>query len=144
MAADASGQPPIPDGFEQVARAPFVNHVGPILQAIDDPPGEVRLGIWVAPVHTNTLGLMHGGMISTVIDSAMARALISKLHRRSVTLKMSVEFLEAVKLGDWVVATGRLDSHDGKVGFTSCEVRVGDALKVRASGVFRLLKPISA
>jgi uncharacterized protein (TIGR00369 family) len=139
---DASPDEMLARDFEVMARAPFVNHVGPILQAKTDADSELRLGLKVATVHTNTLGLMHGGMIATMIDSAMARALVAKLKRRSVTLKMSLEYLDAVQLGDVIVATGRLVSSDQDLAFTECAVRVGDVLKVRATGVFRLLKPV--
>ena len=128
--------------FEPMLRAPFINHVGPILQAKTDAEGEMRLALKVAQVHTNTLGLMHGGMIATLIDSAMARALISKLKRRSVTLKMSLEYLDAVQLGDVIVATGRLLSSEHDLAFTDCTVRVRETVKARATGVFRLLKAV--
>ena len=63
-----------PPGFVHVLRAPFINHVGPLLQAVENAPGEMCLGLRVSLVHTNTMGLMHGGMIATLCDSAMARA----------------------------------------------------------------------
>jgi uncharacterized protein (TIGR00369 family) len=136
MAADP------PEGFEVVARAPFVNHVGPILQAISNPPGVMQLGVQVEDVHCNTMGFMHGGMIATVVDSAMARALVFALNRRAVTLKMTLEYLDPVQRGDWLVAEGRLLSHDGEVGHTECLVRVGDSLRARGTGVFRLLRKV--
>jgi hypothetical protein len=34
-------QPEAPAGFVYVARAPFVNHVGPLFQAEHDAPGEM-------------------------------------------------------------------------------------------------------
>lgn len=136
MAADP------PPGFEFVTRAPFVNHVGPVLQAIDNPPGVMTLGVQVEQVHCNTMGFMHGGMIATVVDSAMARALVYTLNRRSVTLKMTMEYLDPIQRGDWMLAEGRLLSHDGEVGHTECLVKVGDRLVARGSGVFRLLRKV--
>jgi uncharacterized protein (TIGR00369 family) len=135
MAADP------PEGFEYVSRAPFVNHVGPVYQGLGDPPGTIRLGLRVAQLHTNSFGLLHGGLISTMVDSAMARALHSMLGRRAVTLKMTMEFFEAIHLGDWAVAEGRLTSSDADIALTDCRVRVGDQTRARATGVFRLLKP---
>jgi uncharacterized protein (TIGR00369 family) len=129
-----------PPGFEYVARAPFVNHVGPIYQGTETAPGTMRLGLRVAEVHCNTLGFMHGGMIATIADSAMARALISKLQRRSVTLKMSLEYMDTVNRNDWLVAESRLVSHDETAAYTECDLKVGHAVKARATGVFRLLR----
>lgn len=130
-----------PPGFKDVPRAAFMSHVGPVLEGVDDPSGIIRLGVRVAEKHCNTLGYMHGGMIATLVDSAMARAQISKVRRKSVTLKMTLEYIDAVKVGEWLVAEGKLSSHDDDIAYTTCEVRAGDSLKAQGTGVFRLLKP---
>jgi acyl-coenzyme A thioesterase PaaI-like protein len=132
--------PPPPDGFIQVLRAPFINHVGPLLQAVENPLGSMTLGIWVGEVHCNTLGFMHGGMIATLCDSAMARSIQPKLQRRTVTLKMQLEYFDAIMKGDWLEAHARLVSEDGEVAHTECEVRVGGAMRARGTAVFRLLR----
>ena len=134
--------PEIPPGFIHVLRAPFINHVGPLLQAAENPTGEMRLGLRVALIHTNTMGLMHGGMIATLCDSAMARALVSKLPRRTVTLRMSLEYFDAIHKSDWLEAHARLVSHDDDVAHTECRVTVGARLCARSTGVFRLLRKV--
>lgn len=130
-----------PPGFIYQPRAPYVNHVGPLFQAEQDRPGEVTLGLTVELVHTNTMGFMHGGMIATICDSAMARAAVSKLQRRTVTLRMAMEYFDPVKKGDWLVARGRLVGHDADVAQTECLIMVGDDVRARGTGVFRLLRP---
>jgi uncharacterized protein (TIGR00369 family) len=132
--------PAIPPGFEYVPRAPFINHVGPILQAIDNPPGHMRLGLNVADVHTNTMGLMHGGMAATLADSAMARSTHAQLRRRTVTLKMTMEYLDPVRLGEFLVIDARVAASDADFAHTACEMSVDGKLRVKASAVFRLLK----
>lgn len=134
--------PSAPPGFVYVARAPFVNHVGPLYQAEHDAPGSMTLGIRVDTVHTNTMGFMHGGMIATVCDSAMARAAVFLLQRRTVTLRMALEYFDPVKKGDWLTAHGRLVDQDGEVAHTECLVKVGDTLCARGTGVFRLLRKV--
>ena len=131
-----------PPGFVYVARAPFVNHVGPLFQAEQDAPGEMTLGLKVDAVHTNTMGFMHGGMIATVCDSAMARAAVYLLNRRTVTLRMALEYFDPIKRGDWVTAHGRLIDHDGEVAHTECLVKVGGDVRARGTGVFRLLRKV--
>jgi acyl-CoA thioesterase len=139
MADPAEGAPP---GFVHVLRAPFVNHVGPLLQAIENEPGTMRLGLKVDAVHTNSFGIMHGGMIATVCDSAMARAMFTKLQRRTVTLRMALEYFEPIQKGDWMEAHARLATEDGEVAHTECRVMVGDRLCARATGAFRLLRKV--
>lgn len=140
MAADLP--PKIPSGFVHVLRAPFVNHVGPLLQAVENPPGMMTLGLQVEKVHTNTMGFMHGGMIATVCDSAMARALVTKLQRRTVTLRMSLEYFDPISHGDFIEAKARLVDHDEEVAHTECEVQVGGSLRARGTAVFRLLRKV--
>ena len=129
-----------PAGFEYLPRAPFINHVGPIYQAIENPPGRILLGLRVAQVHANTMGLMHGGMAATLADSAMARSSVNLLKRRMVTLKMTMEYLDAIRVGDWLEIDGRLADHDADFAHTTCELRVGGKARVKATGVFRLLQ----
>jgi uncharacterized protein (TIGR00369 family) len=129
-----------PPGFVHVLRAPFVNHVGPLFQAIENAPGEITLGLDVALVHTNTMGFMHGGMIATICDSAMARAAVFRLNRRMVTLRMGMEYFEPIKKGEWLTAYARLVEHDEEVAQTECLIRVADQVRARGTGVFRLLR----
>lgn len=131
-----------PPGFVYVARAPFVNHVGPLFQAEQDAPGEMTLGLKVDAVHTNTMGFMHGGMIATVCDSAMARAAVFLLNRRTVTLRMALEYFDPIKRGDWLTAHGRMIDQDGEVAHTECLIKVGGDVRARGTGVFRLLRRV--
>jgi acyl-coenzyme A thioesterase PaaI-like protein len=133
---------PVPAGFVHVLRAPFINHVGPLLQAVENAPGEMRLGLRVGPVHANSMGLMHGGMIATVCDSAMARAAFTGLQRRMVTLRMGLEYFDPIQRGDWLEAHARLTTEDGEVAHTECRVMVGEVMRARATGVFRLLRKV--
>ena len=143
MAADtpADSRPP-PPGFVHVLRAPFVNHVGPLLQRQENAPGVMTLGLWVERVHTNTMGFMHGGMIATICDSAMARATIGAVSRRTVTLRMGMEFFDPVKNGAWLEAHARLVDHDEDVARTECLILVGGQTCARSTGVFRLLRKV--
>ena len=131
-----------PAGFIQVLRAPFINHVGPILQAVENASGFMTLGLQVAEVHCNTMGFMHGGMIATVCDSAMARATHTSLRRRAVTLRMALEYFDPIQKGDFIEARGALLSEDGEVAHTECRVMVGGAMRARSTGVFRLLRKV--
>jgi uncharacterized protein (TIGR00369 family) len=132
----------IPPGFVHVLRAPFINHVGPLLQAVENAPGEMRLGLRVGLVHTNTMGLMHGGMVATICDSAMARAVVTKFQRRIVTLRLGMEYFDAVAKGAWLEAGARLISSDDDVAHAECRVTANGRLCARSTGVFRLLRKI--
>ncbi len=86
------------------------------------------------------MGFMHGGMIATICDSAMARAAVFKLNRRTVTLRMGMEYFDPVMKGEWLTAHGRLVDHDQEVAQTECLIAVGGEIRARGTGVFRLLR----
>ena len=129
-----------PPGYAYAPRAPFVNHVGPILQSVANAPGTMRLALRVGDIHANTMGYMHGGMIATLVDSCMARALHSVLQRRTLTLKMGLEYLDAVKLGEFVEVSGLLVSWDEQVAQTEAVLQVGGSTRAKGTGLFRLLR----
>jgi acyl-coenzyme A thioesterase PaaI-like protein len=81
-------------------------------------------------------------MIATICDSAMARAAVFLLQRRTVTLRMALEYFDPIKKGDWLTASARLVDHDGEVAHTECLVKVGDQVRARGTGVFRLLRKV--
>lgn len=102
----------------------------------------MTLGLWVEQVHTNTMGFMHGGMIATVCDSAMARSTHGTLKRRTVTLRMAMEYFDPVKQGEWLEAHARLVDHDEDVAHTECLIVIKGQTLARSTGVFRLLRRV--
>lgn len=129
-----------PEGYTRVDRAPFVNFVGPLYQAIAPPPGRVRLGLRVTGHHVNTMGGLHGGMAATMADSAMARALVFQLNRKAVTMRLSVDYVDSVREGDWVDVEAWVAAEDGEFGHTACEISVGGEVRMRGEAVFRILR----
>ena len=81
-------------------------------------------------------------MIATVCDSAMARATFMTLQRRTVTLRMGMEYFDPVKNGDWLEAHGRLVDHDEDVAHTECLIVIDGQTRARSTGVFRLLRKV--
>lgn len=61
-------------------------------------PGKVVFGYEPKEYHYNPIGTVHGGVISTILDTAMGCALQSKLLQGSAytTLELKVNFLKAV------------------------------------------------
>ena len=58
-------------------------------------------------VHQGYLDVVHGGIISSVLDEAMAN-LAFALGYNAVTAKLTVRFKKPLKVGETVVVTGRL------------------------------------
>ncbi len=75
-------------------------------------PGEVELEIPVGASHLNASGMVHGGIMANLADSAIGMAMRS-LNKSGVTTSLSVNFLKSATRGDVLKAIGTA-RHDGK------------------------------
>lgn len=58
--------------------------------------------------------VLHGGIVATLLDEAMAHAAISR-GIRAVTARLEVRFRRAVPLGEPLVAEGKIENRRGRV-----------------------------
>ncbi len=61
--------------------------------------GAAELEIPVAPMHYNSMEIVHGGVFAGLLDSAMGMALLTK-NKAGVTTSMSIHYLKSAKTGD--------------------------------------------
>ncbi len=124
----------VPEGFAPlVPGGPYLASAGPIYQR----PGahdSVVMALRIGPQHTNVGGIAHGGFLATLADSAMGRN-VARLHR-SVTVSMTTDFISPAQVGDWLEAHVRVRKQGRRLAFAECDLKVGDRLVLRASGVF--------
>lgn len=89
----------------------------------------------------NAIGVVHGGMISTLADSAMGRSLrtIKPAVVRQVSFDLKLNFISAAKIGETLRATGRVVHAGRRTAVTDCRVEgPGDRLIATASGTFAI------
>jgi uncharacterized protein (TIGR00369 family) len=75
--------------------------------------------------HTNPMGSLHGGWYGTVLDSAMACAVMTKVPQGSVytTLEYKINMIRSIPLGTEVLIEGTV-SHAGRsTGIATGEIR---------------------
>lgn len=78
-------------------------------------PGYCRLHFTVRPDMLNGFAALHGGVTFSAADSAFAFACNSH-GRQSVGLTVTIDYLEAGKLGDVITVEAREESLKHKVG----------------------------
>ena len=129
-----------PDGFElSQSRGPFTTRNGPVYRAIAE--GDIRSGLWVLDRHCNSMGFMHGGMISAFADGALAWAAWHETRRMSVTLKLTTSYFGTIRPGDWLEAHPRaISANDGIVQVEADMLVAGEKLAARADATFRVLR----
>jgi uncharacterized protein (TIGR00369 family) len=78
---------------DRMASSEFYAWAG--LELVRVAPGEVDLRFDAGPHHLNLQGLVHGGMIATLADTATGFAIRSRLEpgRRHATVQLDVRFL---------------------------------------------------
>jgi uncharacterized protein (TIGR00369 family) len=126
----------VEDLRRRIAASPF--HAAFGISVVHAVAGEVRLGWEARPDHRNLQGLVHGGVLATLVDIAMGLAVRTVVGptRRHVTIDLDVHYLRPAKPGplEAVGSVVRVGTH---VGFA--EGSVTDAagrLLVRASGTY--------
>jgi uncharacterized protein (TIGR00369 family) len=136
----------VPAGFEPMKPyGPFCELVGPIYER-EGSDGTV-LGLRVQDKHRNRMPSLHGGMICTLVDTAMAHAVRRALEARLgsgteftlVTVQMSISFIGNAVPGQWVEAQVDVLRAGRRMGFTACNVSAGTGQIVQASAQFMVL-----
>jgi fumarylpyruvate hydrolase len=85
--------------------------------------GESEAHLDLGPHHLNRRGVVHGGVIAALLDTALGTAVISSIPKEwwCATISLSVQFLEAVHEGR-VTARGRVLRKGRRVAFAGGEV----------------------
>ena len=87
----------------------------------------------------NHSGFLHGGLISTLADSAMGRSVrtIKPEVRRAMSFDLKLNFIAAAKIGETLRATGKVVHAGRRTCVTECRVEGAEGrLIATASGTF--------
>jgi uncharacterized protein (TIGR00369 family) len=91
----------------------------------------------------NHSGFVHGGMISTLADSAMGRSLrtLSPGVVRAMSFDLKLNFINAAKVGEILRATGHVIHAGRRTAVAECRVEGGDGrLVATASATFAVTR----
>jgi len=120
-----------PSGFRQL--------VG--FRVVEWTDGAASVALTIGPRHLNRSGVLHGGVITTLIDSAGGYAgnycPYPGRVRRSVTLSLSTQFIGQAKSGV-LTAHARMRGGGKRIFYTTVEVHDGDGTLIAlGEGVYR-------
>jgi uncharacterized protein (TIGR00369 family) len=134
-----------PAGFERLKRGgPYMASLGSLYCKRE---GErITIAMRVAEQHTNMRGIVHGGALASLADSSLGLGLALSCENRHsfVTVNLSTDFLDSARPGDWVEAHVHIGRIGSRVAFADCVLMVGDRRVLRASGVFAVMKALTA
>ena len=127
--------------FEQISLKPgFMKHNGGLLfRTVSE--NEYQFKTTIKENHLNSAGITHGGFISAVVDAGAGTA----AHRAAennpcVTISLELKFISAVKLGQELVGTVKIQKKTKSMVFLTCELKTENKIAATASGVWKKLK----
>jgi uncharacterized protein (TIGR00369 family) len=127
---------PAAHGWEIVNNTPFGNLVGPIWKR--ETP-ELRWGFVVEPKHLNRAGNLHGGMLMTVADQAMAMtARVATGGKPHATIELNIQFVGAVRLAEFVEAHCEVVRLTRAIVFMQSKLAVGTRIVASAAGIWKI------
>ena len=75
------------------------------------------------PQHAGFRGIIHGGIVSTVLDEVMIWAAAVTMKRFCVAADLNVRFLKRVSVGQPYLLVGKLEADRGRIWESSGELR---------------------
>jgi acyl-CoA thioesterase len=120
-------------------KLPFVDHVGMRIEEQRD--GLSRCTLSVEACHFNSAGIVHGGVLFTLADTAMGAALYPTLGagETCATIEIKINYFKPVFAGV-IVCAGEIINKGKSVANLEARVYVGEVLVAKANGSFSILR----
>jgi acyl-coenzyme A thioesterase 13 len=125
-----------PEHFEPLSTSPFSERIGPLYVSWRD--SVPVIGVRIAPHHANRAGRAHGGLLMTLADIALSRAVREQLPSGATfaTADLHIAFLEALGQSDWLEAVPSIDRIGRALIHGSCLLSSEGRNVARAMGTF--------
>jgi uncharacterized protein (TIGR00369 family) len=131
----------IPEGFERhFRRGPLTEPWEPIYSKRTN--DAVIVGLRIATPHTNSRGMAHGGLITTLADNTMGLNCGVKLGggARLLTVSLSIDFIGPAQIGQWLQVETDVIKAGGTLCFAQCAVTADGEICARANATFRVVR----
>lgn len=104
----------------------------PFLHAVHMEPLEIgdgtgRLRVILQDKHLRVGGIMHGGVATALLDTALGLAAATKAPEQHdvVTTQLNVNFIRAARIGDELIGTGTVQHYGRRTCVCRAEIRTG-------------------
>jgi uncharacterized protein (TIGR00369 family) len=132
----------IPAGFEpHFRKSPMTDPWEPLYSRRLEKT--VQMGLRLAKAHTNSRGLIHGGLIASLSDNAMgyacAQAMGWDTSKSLVTISLVVDFIGTAQIGQWLAIETEVIRAGSTICFAQGLIKADDIVIARANGTFRVV-----
>ncbi|MGB3344560.1 MAG: hotdog fold thioesterase [Aequorivita sp.] len=104
------------------------------IEILEVEKGRAKLGMRIRKEMLNSMSKAHGGIAYSLADTAFGFAANSH-GKYAVSIETSINHIEALSEGDYIIAESIIDSTKNKLAFHIVEVRRGDELVALFKGV---------
>ena len=130
----------IPEGFQpHFRKSPFTEPWEPLYSKKTEKA--VIIGLRLAKPHTNSRGLIHGGLIASLADNAMGYscALVMGWTTSLVTISLAVDYVGSAEIGQWLAVESEVIKTGSTICFAQSLIKADDTVIARANGTFRVV-----
>ena len=130
----------IPEGFEpHFRKSPFTDPWEPLYSKKTDK--SVSIGLRLARPHTNSRGLIHGGLIASLADNSMGYSCGQAMGWTTsfVTVSLAVDYIGSAQIGQWLAVECEVIRTGSTLCFAQSLIKADNVVIARANGTFRVV-----
>ncbi|MBN3807685.1 PaaI family thioesterase [Paraburkholderia sp. Ac-20347] len=126
-------------GWREHARNGFMGLVGPLWSRRE--AERYVFGVFVTREHVNPAGMIHGGMIASLLDQSVSTAAWEATGRQPcVTVQLDTHFVAAVRPGTFIVARSRIVRQTGTLLFVQAELSVVSEIVATGAATIKVMR----
>jgi uncharacterized protein (TIGR00369 family) len=103
-----------------------------------DAPNGCSCDISIPPHFQSYEGVVHGGIVATMLDAAMVHSLRRQCGDAPVTCRLEVRYLRAVSPGEKITVKARRKGKRGRIVLADAELLCAGLCYARARGAFMI------
>ena len=120
---------------------PFSALIGPVQRRrVGD---QFVYGLHVGPQHTNSTGIMHGGVITAFLDEVLGEIVNDLGNRKHVTVQFATTFLSKAQVGDFLECDCEIVRTTRSMSFIQARLNVNGEAIATATAIFKAMRPAS-
>jgi len=131
----------VPEGFEpHFRKSAFTDPWEPLYSRRNEK--SVSIGLRLRKPHTNSRGLIHGGLIASLADNAMGYSCAQATGWTAslVTISLAVDYVGSAGIGQWLAVECDVIKTGSTICFAQSLIEADDVVIARANASFRVLQ----
>ena len=128
---------PLAHGWHENAEPGFTSFIGPLWEKRVG--GRMRYGLLASDLHVNLNGIVHGGVVATFADFALAlESRHANENARQSTIQLDIHFVDAGHIGEFMESECEVTRKTRSVTFVSGRIMSGSRLIATALGIWKI------